>query len=182
MKSFLLSTAALLLASAGFSQTMVSFPRYPALSPDGKTLAFSYQGDLWSTPIEGGTPARRLTSHAAYEGRVQFSPDGRELAFVSNRFGRNEVLVMPSVGGVARRLTNYAGASSLQGWAEGGKRVLILSARELTRRGGAFYTVEDSDKPGRPRPVLVLFHRTRSCSVKFASCSTVLKTTCKRRS
>lgn len=148
--------AALALAPASFAQSSVSFPRYPALSPDGKTLVFSYQGDLWSAPTEGGAPARRLTSHPAYDGRPQFSPDGKEIAFQSLRYGRNEVFTMPATGGPARRLTNYAGGDTLQGWAAGGKKVLIGSVRELNRRGVSLYLVNDSDKPGRPKPLLGL--------------------------
>jgi len=156
MKRTLFTAATLLLAPLALAQTPVSFPRYPALSPDGKTLVFSYQGDLWSTPTAGGAPARRLTSHVAYEGRALFSPDGKELAFQSNRFGRVEVFTMPAEGGPARRLTNYASGNSLQGWADGGKRVLIGSFRERTRRGQSFYTVANSDQPGRPKSVLAL--------------------------
>jgi tricorn protease len=156
MKRLSLALAATVLASASFAQTSVSFPRYPGLSPDGKTLVFSYQGDLWISPTEGGAPARRLTSHPAYDGRAQFSPDGKEIGFQSLRYGRNEAFVMPANGGPARRLTNYGGGNGFQGWAAGGKKVLISSVRELTRRGQTLYTVNNSDKPGRPIPVLGL--------------------------
>ena len=156
MKCIPFALAALSLAIPSFAQSSVSFPRYPALSPDGKTLVFSYQGDLWSSPTEGGAPARRLTSHPAYDGRAQFSPDGKEIGFQSLRYGRNEVFTMPAGGGAARRLTNYSGGNGFQGWAEGGKKVLVSSVRELTRRGQTLYLVNNSDKPGRPKPVLGL--------------------------
>ena len=113
----------------------VIFPRYPALSPDGKTLVFSYQGDLWSAPSEGGQAARRLTVHPAYDGTAVFSPDGKEIAFNSSRYGRSEVFVMPSEGGTARRLTYYSGGSTLRGWGAGGKQILLTSVREHQRRG-----------------------------------------------
>lgn len=156
MKCIPFALAALSLAVPGHAQSSVSFPRYPTLSPDGKTLVFSYQGDLWSTPTEGASPARRLTSHPAYEGRPQFSPDGKQIGFVSLRYGRNEVFTMPAEGGPARRLTNYSGGNTFQGFAEGGKKVLIGSSRELVRRGTALYLVNNGDKPGRPKPVLAI--------------------------
>ena len=156
MKRISLALVATVLASASFAQTSVVLPRYPALSPDGKTLVFSYQGDLWTAPTDGGAPARRLTSHPAYDGRPQFSPDGKEIGFQSLRYGRQEVFTMPAVGGPARRLTNYGGGNTFQGWAEGGKKVLIGSVRELARRGTTLYLVSDSEKPGRPKPVLAL--------------------------
>jgi tricorn protease len=117
---------------------------------------FSYQGDLWTAPSDGSQAARRLTVHPAYDGSAMFSPDGKSIAFNSGRYGRTEVFVMPSGGGSARRLTNYSGGSSLQGWANGGDRVLLASIRELQRRGPAFYTVGTGQEPGRPRPLLSL--------------------------
>jgi tricorn protease len=134
----------------------VIFPRYPALSPDGKTLLFSYQGDLWSAPSDGGQEARRLTVHPAYDGTAFFSPDGKQIAFNSRRYGPNEVFVMGAEGGTARRLTFYSGGSTLRGWANGGKNILLSSVRENQRRGPAFYTVGAGAKPGRPKLVLSL--------------------------
>ena len=162
----LLGSAALLLtafsplgtgtAKAAPGDTSVVFPRYPALSPDGKTLVFSYQGDLWSAPSDGGQEARRLTVHPAYDGTAVFSPDGKEIAFNSSRYGRSEVFVMPAEGGAARRLTYYSGGSSLRGWGGGGKQILLSSVRENQRRGPAFYTIGAGAKPGRPKLLLSL--------------------------
>src|SRR5437588_8693441 len=58
---------------------------FPALSPDGKTICFSYLGDLWTVDSNGGT-ATRLTVHEAHDGYPRWSPDGRWIAFASNRF------------------------------------------------------------------------------------------------
>lgn len=78
--------------------------RYPALSPDGKTIAFAYQGDLWTVPAEGGR-ATRLTTHLARDLQPVWSPDGKTIAFASNRYGNYDLFTMPAEGGSARRLT-----------------------------------------------------------------------------
>ena len=159
LKAIVVVTLFLLLSgSASVSaQENVVLPRYPALSPDGHTLVFAYQGDLWSAPLNNAEPARRLTSHPAYESRPMFSPDGKEIAFQSNRFGRNEVFVMPASGGAAKRLTNYSAAgTTLQSWAAGGKKVMVGMTRELARRGPALYFVDNALHAGRPKPILAL--------------------------
>ncbi|MEM6525313.1 MAG: hypothetical protein AAF693_16035, partial [Bacteroidota bacterium] len=67
MRFYLILIAALLIThSTGFSQPDITLVRTPALSPDGTTMAFSYQGDIWRIPISGGEP-RRLTIHEAHE-------------------------------------------------------------------------------------------------------------------
>lgn len=74
--------------------------RYPAISPDGKTIAFAYQGDIYTVPTSGGE-ARRLTSGSAYECHPVWSPDGRQIAFTSDRnsLGTN-IYIMPATGGM----------------------------------------------------------------------------------
>ena len=78
--------------------------RQPALSPDGKTLAFVYDGDIWSVASSGGD-ARRLTITVDNDGDPIYSPDGQWLAFRSRRYGHDDIFVMPAQGGPARRLT-----------------------------------------------------------------------------
>src|SRR5690606_23807096 len=73
----------------------------PALSPDGQTLVFSWRGDLWSVPSEGGQ-AQRLTSHGGLDAEPVFSPDGKQLAFTSRRDGSTQVYIMPASGGTPR--------------------------------------------------------------------------------
>lgn len=87
----------------------VFLPRYPALSPDGETVIFSFQGDLWSVSSQGGQ-ARRLTVHEAYDAHAIFSPDGTQLAFASNRYGDDDIYLMPTEGGAPKRLT-FAGTT-----------------------------------------------------------------------
>ncbi len=133
----------------------VSFPRFPALSPDGKTVVFGYQGDLWSQSVAGsGEPARRITVHPAYESAPVFSPDGSKVAFQSSRYGANDVFVMRATGGEPRRVTNFSGGSTLQGWTPDGKSLLVSQNREHQRRGAAIYLIPADG--GRAIPVLAI--------------------------
>ena len=60
------------------------------VSPDGKRIVFDLLGDLYLLPIEGGA-AKRLTSGRAFDVQPRFSPDGRQVAFTSDRSGGNNL-------------------------------------------------------------------------------------------
>ena len=96
--------------------------RQPTIA--GDLIVFEYGGDLWSVGRDGGE-ARRLTSTPAFESDPYLSPDGKWLAFTSNRSGVNAVYIMPSDGGDARRLTWSPAGESARGWTPDGKRVLF---------------------------------------------------------
>jgi tricorn protease len=77
---------------------------HPVFTADGKSLVFSFQGDLWKVSSKGGT-AIRLTSHESREFKPICSPDGKWIAFSSNREGLYGIYLMPTEGGPAQRLT-----------------------------------------------------------------------------
>ncbi|MDZ4258538.1 MAG: hypothetical protein U0994_07815 [Gemmatimonadales bacterium] len=101
-----LSTVALLAALAAplTAQNAASWMRYPAISPDGSTIAFTYKGDLYRVPAAGGT-AVPLTSHPAHDMAPVWSPDGKQIAFASDRYGNFDLFIIPATGGEATRLT-----------------------------------------------------------------------------
>src|SRR5947208_1754070 len=76
--------------------------RFP--TTNGDQIVFSYAGELYTVPKEGGT-ARRLTSGPGYTSFPHFSPDGKQIAFTSQYDGNTEVYVMPGDGGVPKRIT-----------------------------------------------------------------------------
>ena len=117
------------------------FARHPDVSPDGATVAFSFQGDIWTVPVEGGT-ARRLTIHEAYESSPRWSPDGTHIAFESNRFGSGDLFVMRADGTGQRRLTFHSAADGLGGWTPDG-RLLFQTGRTYRQVEweGEIYTV-----------------------------------------
>lgn len=85
--------------------------RYPAMSPDGKTIAFSYKGDIYTVASSGGT-ARQLTSNSAFDSRPVWSPDGKKIAFASDRRGNMDVYVISPNGGEPMLLTTDTGAET----------------------------------------------------------------------
>ncbi|MCP9612032.1 S41 family peptidase [Coprobacter tertius] len=83
--------------------------RYSAISPDGSTIAFTFKGDIFTVPVTGGK-AMQLTSNPAYDTRPVWSPDGRSIAFASDRRGSMDVYVVSVLGGEPQRVTTYSGA------------------------------------------------------------------------
>src|SRR5262245_40350143 len=102
--------------------------RNPAISPDGRTIAFSYRGDLWTVPATGGT-AMPLTVHAAWDGVPIWSPDGMRLAFASDLVGTFGICTMPASGGDATRLTVHSSDDIPYSFTTDGAAVLFGSAR-----------------------------------------------------
>lgn len=96
--------AAVFVASGSAYGDVIKRTLDPAVSPDGKTVAFTYQGDIWTVGIEGGE-ARRLTVHASDDGMPHWSPDGKTIVFNSNRFGSLDVFSMRADGTGLKRLT-----------------------------------------------------------------------------
>jgi tricorn protease len=91
-------------------------------------ITFSYLGDIWVAKEDGSNP-RRVTVHKAFDSHPRFSPDGKWIAFSSNRYGDSDVFVIPAVGGSARRLTFHSAPDTVVGWSRDSNRVLFSSAR-----------------------------------------------------
>ncbi|MBD3176937.1 MAG: hypothetical protein GF320_17320, partial [Armatimonadia bacterium] len=132
---------------------------YADLSPDGSRAAFSYQGDLWIADIDdsGEGQARRLTVHVAYEGRIRFSPDGERIAFSSDRYGSQDIFIVPADGGEIERVTHHSATDIMAEWSPDG-RTLLFSSGGRDFREWAPYEI-DLDT-GYVRP---LFRDSQSC-------------------
>src|SRR5437660_12466895 len=105
-------------------QEPIRFASTPDISPDGKLVAFSYLGDVWVVEAIGGV-ARPVTMHTAHDAFPAFSPDGRSLAFSSNRHGSYDVFVVPVQGGRPKRLTTDSAQDIVCGWSPDGKQGLF---------------------------------------------------------
>ena len=99
----------------------------PSLSPDRKEIAFVSGGDIWSVPSEGGA-ARLLVSHPANESRPMFSPDGRWLAFGSNRTGSGDIYILEIETGNLKRLTFDDSNDQIDAWSRDGKWIYFFSS------------------------------------------------------
>jgi tricorn protease len=102
--------------------------RYPALSPDGKTVVFTYRGDLYRVPTSGGQ-AMQLTTHEAQDFMPVWSHDGKWIAFASDRFGNFDIYVMPAGGGEARRVTYHSAHEYPYTFSNDDKSVIFGSSR-----------------------------------------------------
>ena len=111
MKRHLLAIAALAVSSAAMAQQDPLWMRHSAISPDGSQIAFAYKGDIWTVPVAGGQ-AKQLTTHSAYDSYPVWSPDSKNIAFVSTREGSRDVWIMPREGGAPHRLTTSSGSET----------------------------------------------------------------------
>ncbi len=81
--------------------------RYPKISPDGKSIAFSYKGDIYTVPSEGGR-AHRLTTDPAQDFAPVWSPDSSKISFASDRYGNFDIYIVDALGGAPQRLTTHS--------------------------------------------------------------------------
>jgi tricorn protease len=102
--------------------------RYPAVSPDGATIAFAYGGQIWRVPSSGGE-AIPLTSGEFFSTRPVWSPDSRKLAFASKRNGNLDVFIMPARGGAIVRLTDHSSDDLPYAFSPDGAFVYFSSSR-----------------------------------------------------
>jgi Tol biopolymer transport system component/C-terminal processing protease CtpA/Prc len=102
--------------------------RHPCIANDGKTIVFSLWGDIWRWDESTGRAAQ-LTRHEAFEDYPVLSPDGRQIAFSSERFGSFDIMLMDIEGGPATRLTWHSGADTVCGFSDDGKSILFTSRR-----------------------------------------------------
>lgn len=107
----------------------IRLPNNPSLSPDGKTIAFDWSGDIWVVPASGGV-ARPLTANPAKDSSPKFSPDGKEIAFISAREGSPQVFVMPATGGSPQQITFHTSGYELYEWTPDGTGFVVGTRRD----------------------------------------------------
>jgi hypothetical protein len=130
MKTLLASIFCFLVAGmpVAEAQTPPGWLRYPAISPDGKTIVFTYKGDLYRVPASGGT-AIPLTAHEAHDFMPVWSHDGRQIAFASDRYGNFDVFVIPAEGGEASRATFHSAQEYPYSFSSDDKFILFGATR-----------------------------------------------------
>jgi Tol biopolymer transport system component len=111
---------------------------HPVSSPDGKEIAFAALGDIWIQTVGG--EAKRITDDRFLDTDPHWSPDGRSLAFSSDRAGGMDLWVHEFRTGAARRLTDLP-SSDLQGaWSPDGGRIAFVAID--SNFAGEIYTVD----------------------------------------
>lgn len=108
MKRFLLGAAVYITAMATQAEEAPLWMRHCVISPDGGQIAFTYKGDIYTVDTGGGK-ARQITSSRGYDTHPVWSPDGKSIAFASDREGSMDVFIVGRDGGVPRRLTSHSG-------------------------------------------------------------------------
>ncbi len=103
----------------------------PSLNYDGSKIAFNYQGDIW-TANANGTNIKRLTIHEAYDTHPLWSADGKYIAFHSNRYGNNDIFVVPVEGGLSKRLTYASSDDKLTDFTEN-EEILFNTKRDFNQ-------------------------------------------------
>jgi Tol biopolymer transport system component len=149
---------AILFASTAMAEN-VSWLRYPAISPDASTVAFSYKGNIYLVDANGGE-ARQLTSNSAYDYSPVWSPDGKTLAFASDRFGNFDIYTVSVTGGEPKRLTTNSAKETPWTFTPDGKNILFSAAIQDPAQSALFpkstltelYSV--SIEGGRPKQLL----------------------------
>ena len=128
MQKVFFSLLATSISVLAFAQQDAHWLRYPAISPDGKTIAFGYKGDIYKVDAAGGI-AVPITMHQAHDMMPVWSHDGKTIAFASDRYGNFDVFSMPATGGELTRLTYHGAADIPNDFSPDGKQVLFASAR-----------------------------------------------------
>ena len=154
--------------------TRLRIPTEPRLSPDGTLVAFTvqsvapgqdgYRRAIWLVPTDGARPARQVTIGAKNDHAPRFSPDGRTLAFLSDRRTAVEedptaekdpkdredgtqVHLLPLDGGEARRLTDLPRGVGSAEWSPDGRRLVVATTSHGATRK------EDARRRGKgPKP------------------------------
>ena len=96
--------------------------RYPAISPDGKQIAFTYMGSIYVVPAAGGH-AIRLTSSEMHSTMPVWSPDSKTLAFASDRYGNFDIFTVPVEGGSPVRITTHSAKEEPYAFSNDGKKI-----------------------------------------------------------
>ena len=160
MKNICILVASILL----FSGNLYAEPlwlRYPAISPDGEQIVFSYKGDLYLVSSKGGE-AKQLTMHEAHDYTPVWAPDGKSIAFASNRFGNFDIFTLSLNGGATQRITTFSGSEIPSAFTTDGKHIVYEAKIQAPASSVAFPSgvmselYQVSVNGGRPEQIIAV--------------------------
>ena len=132
-KRFILTTIVMMVATTAAVAENIRFASHPSLSPDGKQIYFSYDGDIYTVPVGGGQATAVITMPGVQDSPL-VSPDGKWLAFSSDIQGNNDVYVVPVGGGQAVQLTFHEAPDVPVNWSAKSDFVYFESTRASARK------------------------------------------------
>lgn len=109
-------------------QQAAYFLSTPCLTPDGQTVIFSFEGDLWTASVKD-KQATRLTAMQGYETNPRVSPDGKWISFTGRQYGNADVFVVPVNGGEVKQITWHSGNDEVTSWSWDSKFLYFNSGR-----------------------------------------------------
>ncbi len=139
----------------------VSSLAQPAVSPDGREVAFVSGGNIWAVPAEGGD-AHILVAGAGDVNRPLYSPDGKQIAFTSTRTGNGDLYVFTLETAALRRVTFDDAAERLDAWSPDGKYLYYTTGGHDVGGCSDVYRVEAAG--GTPMPVAAETYRSEFCA------------------
>lgn len=128
MRKIMLLALSCCLFAANAQKSETYFLSNPTLTPDGQTVVFSFEGDLWKAAVNNGQ-AVRLTAMQGYETNPKVSPDGNWIAFTGRQFGNADIFIMPLAGGEVKQLSFHSGADEVNSWSWDSRRIYFTSTR-----------------------------------------------------
>ena len=141
---FVLLSAILMATNMSAAEDTPLWIRKNCISPDGKTIAFCYKGDIYTVGSEGGT-ARQITSNPAYDSDPIWTPDGKSIVFSSYRESDKDIFITSAEGGEPERITDYPGHETPMAVLPDGR--IVFSA----------YLQQDADYGGFPGIAMQLY-------------------------
>ncbi len=139
MKKIIIFCFVVFAASNVKAQNVASWLRYPSISPDGKSIAFGFKGDIYRVDVNGGI-AVPLTIHESQDMMPVWSHDGKSIAFSSDRYGNFDVFVIPATGGTPKRITYNSASDYPFDFSIDDQQIIFGSSRNVQASNVRFYS------------------------------------------